>query len=152
MPNKTKIEPIEVTNENFGDLLIESLREHVAIKEGRAKASAIRTYPITAREVAVSEPPVPSADEIRDLRESLRLSQSVFSKALNVSPATSRAWEQRRRVPDGASLRLLQIVRENPRVIYNYVAAAVQHVAVAGQNGVDVNRNGRRARKVKRGK
>ena len=150
MMDKTKIAPIEVTSENFGDLLIESLMEHVAIKKGRTKASAIRTYPITAREVAVKEPPVPSADQIRGLRESLRLSQSVFSKALNVSLATSRAWEQRRRVPDGPSLRLLQIVRENPAVIYNYVATAARHVA--SHNGVDAHRNGRHGRKIKRGK
>lgn len=40
-----KVEPIDVTEENFGDLVIESLKEHVDIKEGREEPAVIRTYP-----------------------------------------------------------------------------------------------------------
>jgi putative transcriptional regulator len=112
---------VVVTNENFGDLLIESAKEAVAIKEGRAKAAVLRQYPITAKDATVKAPPIPTAEEIRGIREELKLSQPVFSAALNVSPATGRAWEQRKRVPDGPSLRLLQIVRQNPAILLAFV-------------------------------
>lgn len=39
-----KIDPLVVTEENFGDLLIESLKEHVAINEGQAEPTAVRRY------------------------------------------------------------------------------------------------------------
>ena len=97
MTNK-KIEPIEVTNENFGDLLIESLKEHIAIKEGRAEAAAIRTYPITAREVAVSETADPECrGDPRAPRVAPAFADGV-SKALNVAPppaargSSASAW------------------------------------------------------------
>jgi putative transcriptional regulator len=131
---------ITVTSENLGDLLIESAKEAVAIKEGRAKPAVLRQYPVTARNAKVAAPPVPTAEEIREIREELKLSQPVFSAALNVSPATSRAWEQRKRVPDGPSLRLLQIVRENPAILLAFVRTTKN-----GKNGKrKLATNGRR--------
>lgn len=118
IPEKTRV---TVTSENFGDLLVESLKQAVDIKEGRAKPAVLRQYPVTVKNADVEAPPVPTAEEIRGIREALNLSQPVFSAALNVSTATSRSWEQRKRVPDGASLRLLQIVRENPRLLLGFI-------------------------------
>jgi putative transcriptional regulator len=51
---------------------------------------------------------------IAELRAELALSQSVFAKALNVSAETIRGWEQGKRAPDGASLRLLELTRRHP--------------------------------------
>jgi putative transcriptional regulator len=152
--DKTKIEPIEVTSENFGDLLIESLKQHVDIAEGRAEPAAIRQYPITAREVAVVEPPVPSAEEIRELRESLKLSQAVFSRALNVSLATGQAWEQRRRVPDGAALRLIQVVQEHPEVLFAFLRSmkANGHNGAGDGNGNNSGRSSSNGRTRMRGR
>jgi transcriptional regulator with XRE-family HTH domain len=55
------------------------------------------------------------------LRARLRLSQSVFARALNVSPETIRAWEQGKRRPDGAALRLLQVAKRHPEAIVEQV-------------------------------
>jgi putative transcriptional regulator len=114
-----------VTNENFGDLLIESVREAVEIHEGRREPAVLRSYPLTARRAAVRGAPAITGAEIRQLRQSLKLSQPVFAAALNVSAATDRAWEQSKRVPEGPSLRLLQIAQRHPAVILEYVAERI---------------------------
>ena len=39
----------------------------------------------------------------------------VFPESLGVSPKTVEAWENGRNKPEGASRRLLEIVRDNPQ-------------------------------------
>lgn len=41
---------LEVTSENFEELLIESLRQAVEIHEGRAAPAVVRSYPVPARQ------------------------------------------------------------------------------------------------------
>ena len=99
------------------DLLIEGLTEAVAIARGRRHPARTRRVAITARDVTVSPPPPRGAGRIRAIRQRLRVSQSVFAAALNVSAATVRSWEQGARVPDGPSLRLLEIAERHPEVM-----------------------------------
>ena len=132
--------PIEVTNENFGELLLESAAEAVEIHEGRAAPARIHSYPaVTARDVRVEPAPTPSAEEIRALRERLNVSQDVFAQILNVSTFTARSWEQQQRVPDGAALRLFQIAKAHPRVVLCFAqpkrAAARRTVGRRGNAG-----------------
>lgn len=56
--------------------------------------------------------PVPAytAERIRALRESLRVSQSVLAAVLNTSVSTVRQWEQGDKHPSGPSLRLLDLL------------------------------------------
>jgi putative transcriptional regulator len=67
--------------------------------------------------VAVNPPCSYRAPEVLAIRRRLGLSQTVFATTLNVSPATVRAWEQGARVPDGASLRLLEIAERHPDIL-----------------------------------
>jgi putative transcriptional regulator len=50
-------------------------------------------------------------DEIRRLRESTRLNRDVWAKALNVGVATTQKWENGEILPDGAALKLLNLVQ-----------------------------------------
>lgn len=62
-------------------------------------------------------PPRPymlSAQQIIQIRERMHLSQAVFAHLLNVSLSTVQAWEQGRRAPNHASLKLLHIAKERP--------------------------------------
>jgi putative transcriptional regulator len=52
------------------------------------------------------------ADEIRALRERERLSQAVFASYLNVTTGLVSQWERGEKKPQGASLKLLTLVRE----------------------------------------
>ena len=46
--------------------------------------------------------------EIGGIRQKLNVSQPVFAALLNVPLATARSWEQGKRKPSGAALRLLE--------------------------------------------
>lgn len=141
--SKTETAETVVTNENFGDILAEGLKEAVEIHEGRRQPDVVHSYPITAHDVAVEPAPVMGAEEIRKLRESLKLSQPVFAQALNVSPATDRAWEQAKRIPDGPSLRLLQIVQRHPGILLEYIAVRQSRARVNGRRTVRPATRGR---------
>jgi putative transcriptional regulator len=53
-----------------------------------------------------------SPAEIRQLREKSRLSRSVWAKFLNVGVTTAQKWESGTTHPDGAALKLLNLVEE----------------------------------------
>ena len=53
-----------------------------------------------------------SATQISKLRHKKKVSQAVFAKLLNVSKSTVQQWEQGKKTPNGAALKLLNIVRE----------------------------------------
>jgi putative transcriptional regulator len=54
-----------------------------------------------------------TGEEIQQLRKKQKLSQSVFAKYLNVSPAMIRGLEQGKRQAHGAILKLLNIVERH---------------------------------------
>lgn len=56
--------------------------------------------------------PVPEYDaaRIRELRENLRLSQSVLAAVLNTSVSTVRKWEIGDKKPSGPSSKLLDLI------------------------------------------
>jgi len=105
----------------FGQQLIESAREAVQIERGEREAARITRY--TAAEAEVEPPPQYLSERIKEIREKMGLSQPVFAAALNVSTETVRAWEQGKREPDGATLRLLEVAEEHPDILLANVQA-----------------------------
>ena len=55
-----------------------------------------------------------TASAIKQIRASLRLSQALFAKFLNVSLSIVTKWEQGREQPGGAACRLLDEIRQDP--------------------------------------
>lgn len=53
-----------------------------------------------------------SAEDIRNIRLSSKVSQAVFARYLNVSPGVISQWERGLKSPSGASLKLLTVVRK----------------------------------------
>ena len=51
-----------------------------------------------------------SARQIRQLRRKQKVSQAIFAALLNVSKSTVQQWEQGKKKPGGASLKLLNLV------------------------------------------
>lgn len=80
----------------------------------------------TARSSAAVEARAMTREEIAAIRSRLGLSQPLFAQALNVSAETVRAWEQGKRLPDGASVRLLEIVTKHPNVLLDGIRRRVQ--------------------------
>jgi putative transcriptional regulator len=85
-----------------------------------------------------------SASDIRRMREQLHSSQAVFARFLNVSTQLVQAWESSRRRPDGAALRLLEVGRENPAVVFGGLTTNLTGRAT---RGTDV-RKARRTRQA----
>lgn len=102
--------------------LIESTRQALAIARGTLAPGRV-----TEREAFVTPPPAFGAKRIQRARAQLGFSQAVFAHALNVSPATVRAWEQGNREPDGAAVRLLELTSQYPQLL----ASKVQRVSEA---------------------
>lgn len=81
------------------------------IAHGLHKAGLVDT--ITLREL--SEASLPelieyTGEEIQELRLSQKMSQAVFARYLNISPAMVRSLEQGKRHAHGAILKLLNII------------------------------------------
>ncbi len=87
------------------DELLESLKEAGQIVKGKRLPS--RTFIVDALDV-------------RNIRESLNLSQYQFAALVHVSVKTLRNWEQGIRRPGGAAAALLTAIRNDPE---NVIAA-----------------------------
>ena len=89
------------------------LEDSIAFSKNE-KMSLVTTY-------MPAPPPQMAAEDVAEVREQLNMSQSLFAAALNVSTKTVQAWEQGERSPNNASLRLLQIAKEEPQVVLKAV-------------------------------
>jgi transcriptional regulator with XRE-family HTH domain len=55
------------------------------------------------------------------LRKKLKMSQSVFAAALNVSTKLVQSWEQGVRMPDRGELRLIEILTKQPELVSSLI-------------------------------
>lgn len=111
---------IEVTEQNFGDLLIEGLQEALEVRRGNVQP-ARRVRRLSARDAVVQPPRQYEGEGIQRIRERLGLSQAVFAQVLNASPETVKAWEQGKRQPDGMALTLLEVAETHPEALMRRV-------------------------------
>lgn len=107
--NKGRCKKTTETNEYFN-------RIHNGAREAIKAFSSGQK--LTFDKVVLPEPPKEmKAIEIIELRKKLNVSQRVFAHFLNVSTKTVQAWEHKQNHPGGASLRLLQIVKNDPNTL-----------------------------------
>jgi len=112
---------------NLGDELVEALDQVRDLEHRKGHGAArVRLVPRTARESDVPPAPPYSHRRVSKLRARLALSQPIFAAALNVSPETVRAWEQGKRHPDGAALRLLQLTEQRPALLLSLVSEKIR--------------------------
>jgi putative transcriptional regulator len=95
--------------EELFEQLLDSVREGGAILRGRRKPS---------RSFQTGEP------NVRQVRESYRLSQTRFAALMGISAGTLRNWEQGRRKPEGSARILLRIVAKHPEAVLDVVRTA----------------------------
>ena len=96
--------------------IMQGLDEAVKYQEGKIDA---RKTKITVKQVESF-----SSEDIKQIRKQVGLSQLVFASSLGVSKKTVEAWERGRNTPAGPSRRLLQLIRDNPEVIEQYMIKA----------------------------
>ena len=69
-------------------------------------------------ELGVQVPTVElSAEDIKNIRKNMNLSQMVFAKLLNVSLSSIRQWEQGVRKPSGSTMVLLELLQKDSTVL-----------------------------------
>lgn len=90
--------------------LLDELMEGIdAMRQQREAKITLRSH-----EVEDLPPLAVDADLIRDTRERLHLSRSVFARRLRVSTRTLENWEQGRARPNAQAAALILMVREYP--------------------------------------
>ena len=88
------------------DGIMQGLEEAIAYNEGKIKA---RTNTITITPVPDFE-----ANEIKNIRNELGMTQVLFAGFMGVSTKTVEAWEAGRNMPDGPARRILSMLKADP--------------------------------------
>lgn len=94
---------------NIFDDMREALRDAAAYERGEALNLRVTRIPAKPKQI--------SPREVRQIRQDLHASQSLFATYLNVSPNAVRSWEQGTRRPRQAALKLLTIAKKNPKAL-----------------------------------
>lgn len=92
----------------FGEELIQSAQEALAIAEGRAEPAAVF---------------VPETIDVAAIRKRQKLSQSEFAKRYGLPAGTIKDWEQNRRQPDRAAMLLLKVIDKAPDTVAQAIRA-----------------------------
>jgi putative transcriptional regulator len=99
---------------NVYESIMQGLTEAVEYQHGRINA---RKTNLTIKPVATF-----NTNDIKRIRKKTGLSQVMFAGSIGVSPKTVEAWENGRNKPEGASRRLLEIVRDDPAFLRRFQA------------------------------
>ena len=97
-------------------VMMQGLTEAVDYQQGKIHAQKTR---LTIKPVDTF-----NNDDIKQIRQRTGLSQVMFAGSLGVSPKTVEAWENGRNRPEGASRRLLEIVRDDPGFLRRFQVEA----------------------------
>jgi putative transcriptional regulator len=96
--------------------IIQGLKDALAFERGETPAT-VRSTVRLGGDTVVIEARGFKGTQVKQIRSALKLSQPVFAQLLNVSSETIKAWEQGKRVPDGAAVRLLEVAEDHPEVL-----------------------------------
>lgn len=89
-----------------------------SVETVRDAVTGQRKVTLRTTEVRLPKPaPGVSPKQVERIRARLNVSQQVFAGMLNVPKVTAVSWENGRRKPSGAALRLLQILDKHPEVL-----------------------------------
>ena len=108
-------------NNNYAE---QKMSVYDSIMQGLTEAIDYQQGKIPSRKVKLTIKPVDTFnnDDIKRIRQRTGLSQVMFAGSLGVSPKTVEAWENGRNKPEGASRRLLELVRDDPGFLRRFQA------------------------------
>ena len=95
-----------------------------SIMQGLSEAEDYQQGKIKARKTKLTIKPLDTFNtaELKRIRQKTGLSQVMFAGTMGVSPKTVEAWENGRNKPEGASRRLLEVVRDDPGFLMRFQA------------------------------
>jgi putative transcriptional regulator len=116
--------------------------EHMSVfeqvKTGLEQVLAHGRGELNLKTTALPLPPPPASRAmVIALRKKLKMSQSVFAAALNVSTKLVQSWEQGVRKPDRGELRLIELLIKQPDLVSGLILAnkPAQSVSKVPRNG-----------------
>ena len=84
---------------NVFESMMQGLTEAVSYEKGEQTARSAS--------VTIAPPPEVSADEVKELRQSLHMTQRTFAALMGVSNKTVEAWEKGTNAPAGTARRMM---------------------------------------------
>jgi putative transcriptional regulator len=90
------------------DELIESMQQAIAIRRGEREPANVTSYPVP---------------DVKAIRANAGLKQDEFARAVGVSPSLVQSWEQNKRIPNGASLKMLRVIEKHPDMLQLFMQA-----------------------------
>ena len=107
---------IKSTNDNMGDLLLESMGQALGHARGKITLKSERVE-------LPEEPPEYSKSRIKKIREKiLKVSQPVFATILGCTPSAVKSWEQGDNRPNGPARRLMELIEKDPAHFLNLIS------------------------------
>jgi len=94
-----------MSKRNIGDEIISGMTEAIEFIRGNVGAAKIHKVEI------------PNDIDVREIRESLKLSRKEFANSFGFSPRTLQHWEQGDRAPHGSARVLLLLLKREPATI-----------------------------------
>lgn len=94
-----------MSKRNIGDEIISGMTE--AIEYIRGKTGIAKVHKVE----------IPNDIDVREIRESLKLSRTEFANSFGFSPRTLQHWEQGDRAPHGSARVLLLLLKREPGTI-----------------------------------
>ena len=97
--------------------IIKGLNEAIDYEQGKGKARVTKC--------TVNPAPEFNAQQIRDVRLSLGMTQLTFAEVMGVSQKTVEAWEAGTNKPAGSARRFLSVLQSDPSTLakFNIISA-----------------------------
>ena len=92
----------------FEQSILNGLNEAVEFSKG--KKTDCQSFEVNVKDI-----------DVKELRESLNLTQQDFANTFGVSVSTIRNWEQRLRQPEGPAKILLNVISYNPKCVFDAI-------------------------------
>lgn len=93
------------------DIFSELQEGMAAWGEFNAGKKTLRTHKVSAKSVTMTP------DEVKAVREKLKLSQAVFAQYLHTGVTTLQNWEQGLAKPNKQAILLMKMVERNPHTL-----------------------------------
>jgi putative transcriptional regulator len=94
-----------------GKRLIESAQQALDFVEGKADVSQYRVH-------------IPDEIDVKQIRESLSMSQAQFAEYFGFSYRTLQEWEQGRSIPRGVARNFLILLQRDPETVRKILTAS----------------------------
>lgn len=99
--------------------MMEGLSDLLEYAKGDTSKARVRV--VEAKDLHIKPLKIYSKDEIKAIRIQNNLTLKTFADCFGVSSKTVESWERGDNTPSGASIRLFQILEQDPHALEQYI-------------------------------